>query len=234
MHLGDWGVELKLCRMEDDAPATPADPHIEHALASSVLVLNRHYLALRVVSARRAFILLYKNFAEAVDAHNGTFSTFDFGSWARRSRDRDYAPVDHEQFIRTPRMSLLVPRVIRLVTYDRVPRSEIKFSRRNIIARDENRCQYCGRRLGASHLSIDHIVPKSRGGKSSWTNVVAACMPCNTRKGGRLPAEASMRLLRPPTVPRKNPMLADKMRSTRYEIWKFFLRDGELAIDGTL
>jgi len=203
----------------------------EQPLSSSVLVLNRHYAAIRVVSARRAFSLLYKNSAEAIDADDGHFGNFDFAAWLTHSSERCHSPVDHEQFVTTPRYALLVPRVIRLVGYDKVPKREVKFCRRNILARDDNRCQYCGKRFPASHLSIDHVIPKSRGGVSTWTNVVAACNDCNTRKGGRMPAEASMKLVRNPVVPRKNPVLADKVRSERYRLWRHFLGDGEMAID---
>jgi 5-methylcytosine-specific restriction endonuclease McrA len=216
--------------MDDNGGAVSAYPR-EHALSSSVLVLNRNYTAVRVVSARRAFALLYKNFAEVIDSHEDQFDTFDFSAWLDHSRERRQQPVTHDQFVTTPRHAILVPRVIRLVTYDKVPKREVKFSRRNILARDENRCQYCGKKLPASQLSVDHVVPKSRGGKSTWTNVVAACNPCNTRKGGRMPWEASMKLRRAPAVPRKNPALADKVQSQKYQVWRHFLGDGEMAID---
>ncbi|MBI2931659.1 MAG: HNH endonuclease [Planctomycetes bacterium] len=219
--------------MEDPAAGPPAEPaKPERPLSSSVLVLNKHYMGLRVVTARRAFVLLFKSDAEVIDVDGEIFLTFDFTAWVDRSRARLYAPVDHDLFVRTPRLQVLVPKVIRLLEYDRLPRREVKFNRRNIIARDEYRCQYCGKRFSASHLSIDHIIPKSRGGKSIWTNVATACNPCNTRKGGRLPWEASMHLLRSPQMPRRNPTLTDKLRNRRYEMWNYFLRDGELAIDG--
>jgi 5-methylcytosine-specific restriction endonuclease McrA len=205
--------------------------HRDHPLSSSVLVLNRNYTAVRVVSARRAFSLLYKNFAEVIDSSNEEFGIFDFTAWVDLSRERVQRPVTHDQFVTTPRLAILVPRVIRLVTYDKVPKREVKFSRRNILARDENRCQYCSRKLSASQLSIDHVVPKSRGGKSTWTNVVAACNPCNTRKGGRMPWEASMKLRKTPQAPKKNPALADKVESQRYSLWRHFLSEGEMALD---
>jgi 5-methylcytosine-specific restriction endonuclease McrA len=203
----------------------------ESALTSSVLVLNRHYTAVRVVTARRAFALLYKNFAEVIDQDRDQFDAFDFSSWVSRSQERHQRPVSHDQFVTTPRQAILVPRVIRLVTYDKVPKREVKFSRRNILARDENRCQYCGKRFSASQLSVDHVTPKSRGGKSTWTNVVAACNPCNTRKGGRLPWEAQMRLRKTPAAPRRNPALADKVGTEKYSLWRHFLGDAELALD---
>lgn len=216
--------------MDDAGPATSLLPR-EHPLSSSVLVLNRNYAAVRIVTARRAFVLLSKNFAEVIDNHEQDFATFDFVSWIDHSKEHRQRPVTHDQFVMTPRHAILVPRVIRLMTYDKVPKREVKFSRRNILARDENRCQYCGKKLHASQLSLDHVTPKSRGGKSSWTNVVAACNPCNTRKGGRMPWEASMKLRKAPAVPKRNPALADKIECQRYHVWRHFLGDGEMAID---
>jgi len=206
-------------------------PHRDQPLSASVLVLNRNYTAVRVVSARRAFSLLYRNCAEVIDAHDEEWDVLDFEGWVKRSRQRRSAPGHQDQFVGTPRYSLLIPRVIRLVSYDKVPRREVRFSRRNILARDEHRCQYCGKRLPLAQLSLDHVTPKSRGGKSTWTNVVTACTPCNTRKGGRMPWEASMKLRKVPAVPKKNPTLADKVESPTYRIWRLFLGDGEMAID---
>ncbi len=214
----------------DDTGAVGIPPR-DQPLSASVLVLNRNYTAVRVVSARRAFSLLYRNCAEVVDAHDEEWDVLDFQAWVDRSQQRRSAPGLMDQFVGTPRFAILIPRVIRLVEYDKVPRREVKFSRRNILARDENRCQYCNKKLPTSQLSLDHVTPKSRGGKSTWTNVVAACTPCNTRKGGRMPWEASMKLRRAPAVPKKNPLLADKVQSPTYRMWRLFLGDGEMAID---
>ncbi len=225
LRRADNGVE----RMDDAGAAT----HLirEHPLSSSVLVLNRNYAAVRVVTARRAFVLLSKSSAEVLDNHDQDFETFDFASWIDHSKEHRQRPALFDLFVMTPRFAIAVPIVIRLVTYDRVPKREVNFSRRNILARDENRCQYCGKKLPASQLSLDHVTPKSRGGKSSWTNVVTACNPCNTRKGGRMPWEASMKLRKTPAVPKKNPALADKIESQRYFVWRHFLGDGEMGID---
>ena len=215
--------------MDDNGSASV--PTRDQPLSASVLVLNRNYTAVRVVSARRAFSLLYTNSAEVVDAHDEQWDVLDFRSWVDLSQQRKQVATHQDLFVCTPRYWILVPRVIRLVEFDKVPRREVKFSRRNILARDENQCQYCGKRLPTARLSLDHVTPKSRGGKSTWTNVVAACNPCNTRKGGRMPWEASMKLRRTPAVPKKNPMLADKVESPAYRIWRLFLGDGEMAID---
>lgn len=194
-------------------------------LSESVLVLNKYYTAIRVTNAKKAFTLLYKNSAEAIEEHNSQFHNLDFDGWIRLSQEKFETPLNNELFIRTPKLQLMIPKVIRLVTYDKIPKHEVKFNRTNILARDGNRCQYCGKRFPASKLSIDHVIPKSRGGKSIWTNVVAACSNCNIRKGGRLPSEVRIRLIKPPTVPKKNPTIADKIKSNRYQIWKNFLRE---------
>lgn len=214
-----------------DDPGAPGSPAREHALSSSVLVLNRNYTAIRVISARRAFALLYRSHVQVIDAAEDRFDVLDFPRWMELSALREASPFEDDQFVQTPRVRILVPRVVRLAGYDRVPRREVKFSRRNVLARDEHRCQYCGKRLPASQLSIDHVMPKSRGGPSTWMNVVAACTPCNTRKGGRLPAEAAMRLRNAPFVPKKNPLLAEKVLTSTYRVWRLFLTESDLAID---
>ncbi len=215
--------------MDDDGP-TGGLPR-EHPLSASVLVLNRNYTAIRVVNARRAFILLCKQLAEAIDARDEEFRVYDFSSWLDYSELRRLEAAGDDLFVRTPRLAVLVPRVIRLVAYDKIPKREVKFSRKNILARDGNRCQYCGKRLPVSQLSLDHVHPKSRGGKSSWTNVVTACNPCNTRKGGRLPAEAAMKLRSVPAIPKRNPLLQEKVNSREYQVWRLFLSEGDLALE---
>lgn len=203
----------------------------EDILSASVLVLNRNYVAVRIIPARRAFVILYRERAEVIDEFDGQYASFGFPDWLKHSAARLAAPTPDELFVHTPNRAILVPKVIRLVRYEKLPRTEVKYNRKNVLARDDHHCQYCGKRFPVSRLSIDHVVPKSRGGPSSWTNVVTACNDCNTRKGGRLPHEASMRLMREPRAPRRNPFVVAKLNSKRYLIWRAFLRDGELAID---
>ena len=179
---------------------------IEHsALSSNVLVLNRHYAAVRVVSARRAFCMLFKQIAEIVSVEDSEYASYDFDSWREVSAFRARYERDHHEWVRCVRFELAVPRIIRLLVYDRLPRREVKFTRRNIYARDRNRCQYCGGRFPTSELTLDHVVPKSRGGGTNWTNIVCACVRCNVRKGGRIPREAHMRLITKPVKPRRSP-----------------------------
>jgi len=193
------------------------------ALGSNVLVLNKHYAAVRVVSARRAFCMLLKNIAEVVSMEDREYLSYDFQSWRELSELRaKYRRKDHE-WVRCVRFELAVPRIIRLLSYDRLPKRDVKFTRRNIYARDNSRCQYCGERFPTSELSLDHVIPSSRGGASDWTNVVCCCTKCNVRKGGRSPAEAHMKLITPPVKPKRSPMVTLRLTSEKYASWKQFL-----------
>ncbi len=133
--------------------------------------------------------------------------------------------------MRTVRSFIEVPRIIRLLGYDRLPRQRVKFNRRNVFARDENRCQYCGRRLTSGQLSLDHITPRSQGGPSTWENIVCACLPCNHRKGPRTPPEAGMPLLKDPVRPQTNPSLRRKLTYRKYRTWKVFLEHASWPIE---
>jgi 5-methylcytosine-specific restriction endonuclease McrA len=142
-----------------------------------VLVLNATYEPLNTVSMPRAVALLLADKAEIVEAA--------------------------EAELRSQHVTLPMPLVIRLVTYVRIPRMmPLAVTRRGVLNRDHHTCQYCGRRLPPAELTLDHILPRSRGGKTTWENIVAACKLCNHRKGNQTPSEARMRTLRPPFRPR--------------------------------
>jgi len=207
---------------------------MQHAMAlnARVLVLNKFYIAVRVVSAKRAFTLLWKALAEVVCVEDARYETYDFGSWLEISELRDDWPVaGHDDWISTVSFDIRVPRVIRLLGYDRLPRRQVKLNRRNIFARDEHRCQYCGKRFPTSELSLDHIMPRSRGGGASWTNLVCACTRCNKCKGGRTPDEARMRLIRKPVVPKRSPVLRLHLRSPKYVSWKTFVDNAYWSVE---
>jgi 5-methylcytosine-specific restriction endonuclease McrA len=184
-------------------------------LNHSVLVLNRHWLAIHICNVRRALCLLYSDLARVVDE---SYQTHDFQSWRDLS-----AAASSPEMVHTPTFSLLAPQVIMLTRYARRPPQQVKFSRRNIYLRDNYTCQYCGSAPPRDELTIDHIVPRSRGGRTTWENVVLACVRCNTRKGNRLPDESRMSPLRAPLrpmwplLPRRGPAL--RARS----IWQKFV-----------
>ena len=162
-------------------------------LESSVLVLNRGFAALTLTDVKRCFTLFYKGHVRAVLPD---YSTYAWQEWC----DVPVQPGD--DVISTPNLTLRIPRVIQLLSCDRPPRHDVKFSRHNIYMRDGNRCQYCGKRFSSGELSLDHVIPLSRKGPSSWENVVCACLPCNVKKGNRLPEDVGMKLRRAPVKPR--------------------------------
>lgn len=167
---------------------------------NSVLVLNATYEPLNVVSVRRAVVLLLKEKAELVEAA--------------------------EARLRAEHIEVPVPLVIRLVTYVKVPRRfDLPLSRRTVLSRDNYTCQYCGDQPGKAELTIDHVLPRSRGGAHMWENVVTACSPCNRRKGGRTPAEAGMALRREPFRPRYIAVALLGHAEVR-EVWEKYLTYG--------
>lgn len=201
-------------------------------LGASVLVLNRLYMAVHVVSVRRAFSLLCCELAEVIHLEEeGQFANYDFESWREVSEMRSQFKEPHEDWIRAVNFEIQVPRVIRLLFYDRVPKQGVRFNRRNIFARDNNRCQYCGKRFPTSELSLDHVVPRSREGETSWENIVCSCVKCNVRKGGRTPQEAGMHLIKQPVKPKRSPLLAMKLGNPKYESWKTFLDHAYWSVD---
>ncbi|MBN2448471.1 MAG: HNH endonuclease [Phycisphaerae bacterium] len=193
------------------------------ALSASVLVLNRMYMAVRVVNARRAMSFLYRDMAEVVAVEDDQFLSYDFNDWVEVSEaKREFEPEQHD-WIRTIRFQIAVPKIVRLLGYDKLPKSNVKLNRRNVFARDQNSCQYCGKRFPTSELSLDHVLPRSQGGGISWENIVCACVTCNVRKGGRTPAQANMHLIRPARRPKRSPVLTIKLSDAKYASWKQFL-----------
>lgn len=181
---------------------------------SSVLVLNSLFQAVQITGVHRAFRLFYAGRARALAPD---FTAYDFENWC------DLPVGIDDEVIRTPSRRIRIPRVIQLVHYDRVPHREVRFTRRNIFYRDRNRCQYCGKAFVQRDLNLDHVVPLSRGGRSEWTNVVAACVPCNSRKGNRFPEEAGMGLIRQPKKPAGHPLVRANWIGRFHEEWKTFL-----------
>ncbi|MBX3402605.1 MAG: HNH endonuclease [Phycisphaeraceae bacterium] len=195
------------------------------ALDCKVLVLNKLFVAVRVISARRAFTMLCREMAEVIHVDGGKYLTYDFESWTELSALRRTFEPDKHDWVRTVRLEVAVPRVIRLLGYDRLPVQVVKLNRRNLFARDRNQCQYCGKTFPTSELSIDHVLPRSQGGGEAWENLVCSCVKCNARKGGRTPEQAHMRLVRLPVRPKRNPLITIRLGQERYSSWKTFLDD---------
>lgn len=202
------------------------------ALDASVLVLNKLFMAIHIISVRRAVCLLCKDLAEVVHLEDGQFNTYDFATWREVSeyRAKQFRQED-DDWIRTVSSEIQVPRVIRLTGYEKLPKQTVKFNRRNIFARDNNQCQYCGRKFPTSELSLDHVIPRSQHGGSTWENVVCACVDCNVRKGGRTPKQAHMSLIRKPEKPKRSPLLNLKMTHRKYQSWKTFLDNAYWSVE---
>ncbi|HEV2176905.1 MAG TPA: HNH endonuclease [Terriglobia bacterium] len=144
----------------------------QRLLQVPVLVLNASYEPINVTPVRRAVVLVIKGVA-TTEEENGSF-------------------------VHSARMSFRIPSVIRLREFRRIPYQTRALSRKNILLRDRFTCQFCGRVSPAGELTLDHVIPRSRGGHTDWDNLVACCHRCNNLKGDRLPEEAGLKLLRPP------------------------------------
>lgn len=216
------------------AHAHPFD--LNEGLNSKVLVLNKAYAATRVVTARRAFCLLARNIAEVIhvgtdDSGSNQFLTYNFENWLEVSQLQNQFERERHDWIKTVRFEVAVPRIIRLLGYDRLPTQGVKLNRRNLFARDRNRCQYCGRLFPTSDLSIDHVMPRAQGGGDTWENLVCACIKCNARKGGRTPEQANMKLHKKPERPRRNPLIALRLGHEKYQSWKAFLDNAYWSVE---
>ncbi len=188
-------------------------------LNTNVLVLNRLYQPVHVTSVKRAFSLLYQGVAKAIDQQ---YKLYEFADWAELSA------AEHES-VSTINRRIRVPRVVVLSAYEHLPKGRVRFSRLNIYARDGDICQYCGKKLARSELNLDHVLPRSQGGKTSWENVVCSCVPCNLKKGGRTPDQASMKLLKRPVRPRWTPFFRGAAKRVTYREWLPFLTLAEAS-----
>ncbi len=221
--------------MESSSPGFPA--RAAAALSSGggldakVLVLNKVYMAIRVISARRAFCLLVNDHAEVIHVDNGQYLSYDFESWAELSQlQREFEPAEHD-WVRTVHFHIAVPKIIRLFGYDRMPAQHVKLNRRNLFARDRNQCQFCGAHFPTNELSIDHVVPRAQGGRDTWENLVCACVRCNAKKGGRTPDQARMALIRHPARPKRNPLISLRLGQEKYQSWKAFLDEAYWSVE---
>lgn len=191
---------------------------MEAVLSDKVLVLNRSWVAVNVATVRRALILVYQEVARIVAPED--YSTYDFEGWIEACQ-----AAKEGRRIQAASFTFCVPEVIVLSGFNGRFTKEVRFSRRNIFERDENTCQYCGRKRDRSELTLDHVVPRSRGGTSTWTNIVVACIRCNMRKGDRLLTELNMKLLRRPVKPAWATRVGVKLGRAYKPSWERFLEE---------
>lgn len=185
-------------------------------LSQPALVLNRSWTAIATTTVRHALGLLFNGAAKAIEPD--TYQVHGFDSWS------DLAIGEGDPYIQTVRVRIPVPEVIVLTRYNGIPNQSLVFTRRNLYRRDRNTCQYCGARPGTAELSIDHVIPRSLGGKSTWENCVLACVRCNRRKANKLLHEAGLRLAIEPKRPRWSPALEIPI-GRRLHSWERFISD---------
>lgn len=193
-----------------------------------VLVLNRLWQAVNICSLERALALLYMDHAHVVHEDDDGFNILSFKEWMLHS---PAAGREGEDVIQTISSCIRVPQVILLRVFDRMPLKEVKITRDHIFQRDDFICQYCRKKIEKRNLSIDHVVPRMRGGKTTWNNVVTACLPCNQRKAHRTPEEAGMRLLRDPKKPKWRPFIESCQIKRPHVSWSRFLNLNHWKVD---
>jgi len=192
-------------------------------LSEPVLVLNKGFQAIHVIVAKKAISLLYQDVAEAVDE---TFNYHPFDIWCMLSA-QDNGSNHNYNHLHSSTLTVRIPHVIRLIKYDKLPLRDLMFNRKNIYARDRNQCQYCGQHFKQEELTFDHVVPKCKGGKNSFENVVTCCVTCNHSKGDRTPSEARMRLVQRPVKPRWRSFVKvpfSRLKPVKTRLWQEFLK----------
>ena len=183
----------------------------------TVLVLNRNWQAINVRTPQQAFVQMATDCATALDIAGEAMTPVRWAQWIK-------LPVRAvDDFVRTPGGPVRIPQVIVLSKFAKVPKRRPKFSARGVWARDGGRCQYTGRRLRPGEGNIDHVVPRSRGGKTSWENCVLASKDVNSRKADRLPEEIGLRLLRLPFTPKELPSTLFIRNVNGIPAWRHFL-----------
>jgi len=186
-------------------------------LQEKVLVLNKYYQAIQITTVQKAICHLVKGTAKVITTD---WTTHSFEEWIKISKFYE----NGNKMIKSPSVAILVPDAIYLPYYESLPKTEVVFSRQNLLLRDKFRCQYCGKLLkNPKDRTIDHVIPKSRGGKTVWTNVVLCCKKCNLKKGNRTPEEAGLKLLKPPKEPKWHSLILEEFPKHKKETWKVFL-----------
>lgn len=169
-----------------------------------VLVLNSSWVPVNVTTVFEAVCMVFHERALVVDPE--TYATYSFERWVDNWGDAArYAQIEAARLIRSPSTTFVAPEIVLCRDYKGMGTGRTvrrpKFSRRNIYLRDKSTCQYCGKKRAYEDLNLDHVIPKSKGGRMDWANIVLACVACNDKKRDRTPAEAGMRLIRTPRVP---------------------------------
>jgi 5-methylcytosine-specific restriction endonuclease McrA len=190
----------------------------KNILQEKVLVLNKYYQAIQITTVQKAICHLVKGTAKVITTQ---WTTHTLEDWIKITKFHENG---NGKIIRSPSISILVPDAIYLPYYESLPKVDVVFSRQNLLLRDKYTCQYCGKYLKSpKERTIDHIIPKSRGGKTVWTNVVLCCKKCNLKKGDKTPEEAGLKLLKQPKAPKWQALILEEFPKHKKEVWKVFL-----------
>ena len=196
-------------------------------LKRPTLVLNKQWKPINTVPVRQAITMLFGEWKDekgdtvpkATVLDIDTWQTYDWETWS------ELKPKTGEIIIRDSRdRKIKAPEIIIVTNYSKIPKSQLNFNRRNLFRRDAEKCMYCGVKPGTPRLTIDHIIPRSKGGKTDWLNCVVCCIKCNQKKRNRTPQEANMKLIRPPYKPKFETIENVKLKS-----WEIFF--GKTADD---
>lgn len=191
-------------------------------LQRKVLMLNSGWTPVNVCSVKRALNLIFKNHAIIINTEQkDDYIDYRSYTWADWSAIK---PENDEECIVSSHFKFKIPEVIKLVKYSKYHISKVNFNRRAIYKRDDNQCKYCGKRPGTELLSIDHIIPRSRGGQLTWTNVVVSCVKCNAKKANKTPEEAGMKFFDPNYKPEK-PNFQIFKQEIEIDSWKNFISE---------
>lgn len=187
-------------------------------LHEKVLVLNKYYQAIQITTVQKAICHLVKGTAKVITTN---WTTHTLEEWIKITK---FYENKNGRIIKSPSISILVPDAIYLPYYQSLPKVDVVFSRQNLLLRDKYTCQYCGKYLkNPKERTIDHVIPKSRGGKTVWTNVVLCCKKCNLKKRDKTPEEAGLKLLKKPEAPKWQALILEEFPKHKKEVWKVFL-----------
>ena len=173
---------------------------MSQVLQKKVLVLNKTWAPMGVVTLQRAIVMLFSEYSDGTPKAKviepESYAQMTWSDWSK------LRPLATDEVLQTASLSFRIPEIILLSRYEKLPKPKYHFSRRTLYKRDNLQCQYCGKKFNSSELTVDHVLARSKGGLTTWENCVCACVPCNSRKGSRTLQECGMKLIRQPKKPK--------------------------------
>jgi 5-methylcytosine-specific restriction endonuclease McrA len=183
----------------------------------NVLILNKHWIPINTTTAKHSFSLMYSDNARGMMIEEDKLVPLEWHEWISLEVN------DNDRKVKTVKGFIKIPTVIVLNYYDKIPRQTVKFTQKNLWERDNFTCQYTGKKLTRTNGNIDHIIPRSQGGKTSWENCVIAHKEINARKADKTPEQAGLKLLKKPSAPKFMPVSFYIRNKDEIEDWNLFL-----------